>query len=191
MMCIVCGVVTTSIACEIHADYFSDSSTALYLYESWPGMVIRLLNVVLFAEAWRSMRETYRHETSEEVRIFYIVVSASTLLYFLTLPLICILAAAFDPWVRAKYVNRAEVASRFTATVLLSFCLRPTRLDAMVNARLEEGLETVGELRDDIEDMPRSMDEETLGKVPFLNLEAQHPVAGYREASDDVSEPLS
>merc|ERR1712032_1476878 len=128
MICILGGIILTSIACEIHADYFHDWSTALYLYESWPGMVILLLNVVLFAEAWRSMRETYRHETSEEVRIFYVVISASSLLYFLALPVICVLAAAFDPWVRAKYVNRAEVGSRFVTTLLLGFCLRPSRL---------------------------------------------------------------
>merc|ERR1719330_1736215 len=113
MMCIVCGVVITSIACEIHADYFSDSSTALYLYESLPGLVILFLNVVLFAEAWRSMRETYRHESSDEVRVFYVAISLASLFYFLTLPTMSVLAFTFAPWVRAKYIARAEVASRF------------------------------------------------------------------------------
>lgn len=182
MICILGGIILTSIACEIHAQYFHDWSTAIYLYESWPGMVILLLNVVLFAEAWRSMRDTYRHETSEEVRIFYVVISCSSLLYFLALPVICVLAAAFDPWVRAKYVSRAELASRFIATLLLSFCLRPSRLDAMVNARLEEGLETVGELRDDEEEdlNPRGLDtyEKDFG-------------GGYREASEDIPDRLA
>lgn len=183
MICILGGIILTSIACEIHADYFHDWSTALYLYESWPGMVILLLNVVLFAEAWRSMRETYRHETSEEVRIFYVVISCSSLLYFLALPVICVLAAAFDPWVRAKYVNRAEVASRFVTTLLLAFCLRPTRLDAMVNARLEEGLATVGEPRDDID-----MDEDEGGRR--WENDYKDGGAGYREASEDMPERL-
>merc|ERR1719254_255066 len=116
-------------------------------------MIILVLNVLLFAEAWRSMRETYRHETADEVRVFYVVISTACLLYFLTLPAMCILAPSFAPWVRAKYVSRADVTSRFLSTLLLSFCLRPSRLDAMVNARLEEGLETVGELRDDDDDV--------------------------------------
>jgi len=185
MMCILGGIVLTSIACEIHAEYFHDWSTALYLYESWPGMVILVLNVILFAEAWRSMRETYRHETSEEVRIFYVLISAASMLYFLTLPVNCILAAAFDPWVRAKYVSRAEVASRFITTLLLAFCLRPTRLDAMVNARLEEGLETVGELRDDFDGSGSCQDEDD---DPPKAKQGDGPT--YRTASDDASEPL-
>merc|ERR1719282_1540212 len=131
-------IVLISMACEIHAEYSHDWSTTIYLYESYPGLAILLLNVVLFTEAWRSMRETYRHETSEEVRVFYVIISAASLLYFLTLPVMCMLAAALKPWARAKYVDRAEVLSRFAATALLSFCLRPSRLDAMVNARLEE-----------------------------------------------------
>lgn len=141
--------VVLSIACEIHVDYFRDWSTTLYLYETWPGLVILLLNVLFFCEAWRSMRNTYCHETSEEVRIFYVMIALASVFYFLTLPLVGILAVTLEPWVRAKYVARAEVMARFSTTLILSICLRPTRLDAMVNARLEEGLATVGEPRDD------------------------------------------
>jgi len=152
MICLLGGIVLISMACEIHAEFAHDWSTTIYLYESYPGLVILFLNVVLFTEAWRSMRETYRHESSEEVRVFYVIISAASLLYFLTLPVMCMLAAAFNPWVRAKYVDRAEVASRFVSTALLAFCLRPSRLDAMVNARLEDGLETIGELREDLDE---------------------------------------
>jgi len=192
MICILGGIILTSVACEIHADYFHDWSTALYLYESWPGMVILLLNMVLFAEAWRSMRETYRHETSDEVRIFYVVISSASFLYFLTLPVMCILAAAFDPWVRSKYVARAEVASRFIATLMLVFCLRPSRLDAMVNARLEEGLETVGEMREDIEDVDMRRDGDDAEERDMGGCHRMDDMgAGYREASDDVPERLA
>merc|ERR1712151_1416917 len=87
-----------------------------------------------------------------EVRVFYAMISAASLVYFTSLPLLCLLSAAFQPWVRLKYVNRTEVASRFVATLLLALCLRPSRLDSMVDARLDEGLDPVGELRDDVED---------------------------------------
>merc|ERR1712187_466474 len=72
--------------------------------------------------------------------------------FFLTLPLMTILALTLDPWVRAKYVARAEVASRLAATLILCYCLRPSNLEGMVNARVEQGLDTIGELRDDIDD---------------------------------------
>lgn len=145
-------IVFASIGCEIHAEYFSSSSTDLYLYESWPGYTILFLNVMLFAEAWRSMRETYRHETSDEVRAFYVVISIASLIYFLTVPAMCMIAPSYAPWARAQFITRGEVLSRLIASLLLAFCLRPSRLDAMVNARLEDGLKTVGEEREDSDD---------------------------------------
>jgi len=187
MIAILAGIVFTSVACEVHAQYFHDWSTAVYLYESWPGMIILLLNLILFAEAWRSMRETYQHETSEEVRVFYIMISSASFLYFLTLPLMCILAAFVRPWVRAKYVSRTEVASRFIATVILSLCLKPSRLDAMVNARLEDGLETVGEPQDDspAEDDDYNYDDEEELRKPVLKCQLeedrQEREAGFRQ----------
>lgn len=168
-ICALAGIICTSAACEIHADYLHTSSTTLCIYESWPGFAVLSLNVLLFLEAWRSMRETYRLETSDKVRVFRVVMSAASLAYFLALPLACILAVAFAPWVRAKYISRAEVASRLLASLLLAFCLRPSRLDAMVNARLEEGLRTVGEMRDDFEENSTS----------------------FRGAADDASEDLA
>lgn len=178
MLCIIGWIVFTSMACEIHAEFYRDWSTEIYLYESWPGLVILFLNVVLFTEAWRSMRETYRHETSQEVRVFYVVISSASLLYFLTLPVMCILAASFNPWSRAKWVARVEVFSRLVATLLLCFCLRPSRLDAMVHARLEDGLETVGELRDDI-------DEEDPDDNPGYRKASDDEVGGYRESQSE------
>ncbi|CAE8610916.1 unnamed protein product [Polarella glacialis] len=185
MVVTVSGIIIISIACEIHAAYSRDWSTAIYLYESWPGTIILLLNVVLFMEAWRSMRETYRLETSYEVRIFYVSISAASLLYFLTLPITCALASKFNPWVREKYVDRTEVISRFVATAVLGLLLRPSRLDAMVNARMEEGLECLGEPAEDVEE----------DAAPRRNLHlrkmSEDADACYREASDDVSEHLA
>lgn len=158
MICVLGGIVLITLVCEVHADYFHDMSTTLYLYESTPGYVILGLSMVLFLEAWRSMRETYHHETSEEVRVFYLLVSLASSMYFLTLPIMCFLAAVFDPWVRAYCVSVAEVCSRFLATVVMAICLRPSRLDAMVNARLEDGPETIGEMRDDISEEGSSDD---------------------------------
>jgi len=129
-----------SASCEIHADYALDWNPSIYLYESWSGMTILLLNLFLFAEAARSMVDTYRQESSDEVRSFYATVSGASLVYFLTLPTLCVLSALFHPWVRLKYVNQAEVWSRLLTSVVLAICLRPSRLDTMINARLEEGM---------------------------------------------------
>eukprot|EP00927_Polykrikos_kofoidii_P040492 TRINITY_DN34603_c0_g1_i1.p1 TRINITY_DN34603_c0_g1~~TRINITY_DN34603_c0_g1_i1.p1 ORF type:complete len:499 (-),score=69.61 TRINITY_DN34603_c0_g1_i1:23-1519(-) len=153
------GVLVISIGCEIHAYVFSDRSTALSVYETWPGFVLLVLNVFLFLGAWCAMRDTYRHETSEEVRIFYLMVAFASVFYFLTLPFVSILAGVSEPWVRAIYVERVELLTRFCTTLIMSICLRPTRLDAMVNARLEVGLGTVGEPRDSEDDEDEGYDD--------------------------------
>lgn len=149
MTCALGSIISISAWCEIHGEFFHDWSATLYLYESGPGIAILALNAVLFLEAWRSMHETYRHETSQEVRVFYFLVTSACCLYFLALPLICILASALSPWVRDYYVTRVEITARFLATVILAICLRPSRLDAMISARLEDGLEPIGEMRED------------------------------------------
>eukprot|EP00811_Abedinium_folium_P012203 NODE_21310_length_760_cov_1.815166.p1 GENE.NODE_21310_length_760_cov_1.815166~~NODE_21310_length_760_cov_1.815166.p1 ORF type:complete len:210 (-),score=63.20 NODE_21310_length_760_cov_1.815166:129-758(-) len=132
-------VLVTAAAAEIHGQFFRDFSTTLYLYESWSGSLILFLNVSIFGEALRSMAKSFSGETQLEARAFYRNMACVVCLYFVTLPLTCFLAALFSPWVRSKYVARVEVASRLLTTVLLTYFLTPTRLDVMINARVEMG----------------------------------------------------
>jgi len=136
-------IILMSAWCEIRAQYFHDWRTTLYLYESEPGEIVLLLNTVLFIEAGRSMYYTYRQEAAAEVREFYRMVFGALFLYFLALPVTFILAELFSPWVRAKYIARVEALSRFGTMLILACCLRPSRLDLMINARLEEGLDSI------------------------------------------------
>jgi len=154
VICLLGWIIFMSLACEVHSEFFHDWSADIYMYESWTGTTILVFNLFLFLETWRSMRITYRHETSEEVRVFYVAIAASALIYFLSLPILCIVASKISPWARAKWVARGEFIARLLATLLLCFALKPSRLDAMVNSRLENS-QTV--LSEDGED---SVDEE-------------------------------
>eukprot|EP00435_Cladocopium_sp_Y103_P009180 s1849_g2.t1 len=78
--------------------------------------------------------------------VIQVWVMGVSILYFLSLPLVCILASMLSPWVRAKYVDRTEVLCRFTATLLLGYLLRPSRMDAMLSARMQAPMGTLGEL---------------------------------------------
>jgi hypothetical protein len=134
------AVIVVSVACEIHADYTRDWTPTLYLYEKWSGTVLLMVHVVLCYEACRSLWMTWSKEESSELRNFYQMVLAASVVYFMTVPALCLLSPAFDPWVRDKYVVRIEVFSRLIGTLLLAFCLRPSRLDALVTGRLKVGL---------------------------------------------------
>jgi len=131
------GIVGLSVGCEIWEQYFHDQSTTFYLYESWPGRAILALNMCLLGAALFFMWQTYRVEPQTEVRAFYRLISAAYSMYFVFLPVICLLTELFSPWVRRKYVERAEIGMRFTVTLLLFICLRPSHMDKLIAARLK------------------------------------------------------
>merc|ERR1712029_1302361 len=57
-------------------------------------------------------------------------------LYFLALPVLVVVACNFAPWVRRKFVECIEIFSRFLVCGLLAYCLWPSRLDHIIDARL-------------------------------------------------------
>merc|ERR1719336_3664957 len=95
------------------------------------------MNLCLFVVAATFMWNTYRQEKCEVVRSFYHVVSAAYAIYVVSLPVICLLAELFAPWVRRKYVERTELSTRFAATALLLLCLRPAQVDKLIAERLK------------------------------------------------------
>merc|ERR1712032_89103 len=131
------ALMTLSVGCEIHAHYFHDMGTNFYLYESWPGLLILGLNLSLLSASALMTWDTYLHETSPLVRSFYRLTSFAGGIYFASLPAMCLLAGILSPWVVRKYVERAEMGSRFAATTLLLLGLWPSRVDALVSARLK------------------------------------------------------
>jgi len=132
-------IVILAIGCEIHNEYFVDQSTRFYLYQSWPGLLILTLNIFLLVLAWSSLWEAHSREPSEEVRSFYRGIGGACGIYFATLPLVCLLAERLHPWWRWKVVEGVEMGTRCAATALLLLCLRPSRLDIIVAARLDGG----------------------------------------------------
>lgn len=115
-----------------------DWSTTLYFYASWPGLLILTFNSLLFAEVLRATHLLYKQPNiSRAVQRFYIFTFAAAVLYFTALPVTCALAHVLHPWDRKKVVDRVELTVRFLASAILVFCLRPTRLDTMINARME------------------------------------------------------
>jgi len=137
---LVAGIVVVSMGCEVYVRYFGDLdwSTTLYFYASWPGFLILTLNTCLFAEVCLATWRLYKQpETSVAIKRFYVATFVAAVLYFTALPATCILAHMLYPWQRKKLVMRTEVATRLLTTIILCFCLRPSKLDRMINARLE------------------------------------------------------
>lgn len=133
-------IAVLTVGCEIHGEYFRDQSTSLHLYQTWSGLLILGLNLCLLAAAWFLIWGAYQKERSEAVRSFYRSVFLASGVYFASLPAICLLAAQEDPWKRRKVIEGVELAARCSATALLFFCLRPSRIDLLIDLRLGDGL---------------------------------------------------
>lgn len=136
IVAVLIGIIAMTVGCEIHTVYFHDQSTNFFIYESWPGIFIMVLNLSLFLVSWFMMWDTYHKESAEEVRAFYRLIFSACGIFFVSLPVMCLLAQMLDPWVRRKYIERIEIGSRFIATLLLLVCLRPSQLDSMIVARM-------------------------------------------------------
>lgn len=148
LLCALVMIVVVTVAAELYGEFVHDASTTLYLYEGPPGKLIVVLNALLGLEAFRSLAMTYESERSSEMQAFYMSVALASFLHFLKLPVCCILSTLFAPWVRAKYVARIEVATRFMSAALLTYCLWPSHLDIMIRSRLEEARNEEEELEE-------------------------------------------
>merc|ERR1712217_670219 len=131
------GVISISVGCEIWEQYFHDQSTSFYLHESWPGYIILTLNIFLLVVAWYFLSRNYKREAESEVRSFYAFISVACSIYLASLPVICLLAELLQPWSRRKIVERVELSTRFVVTIMFAFCLRPSKVSSLVNARLK------------------------------------------------------
>lgn len=132
--------VAIALGSEVYEQYFGhlDWSVTVYFYSSRPGMVLVTLNVALFVDVMRSTVQLFRRgDLSPELRGFYMRAAGVAALYFLALPLVVLVATVIEPWARTKVVERVEVLSRFLVSCALVYCLWPSRLDHLVNARLD------------------------------------------------------
>lgn len=132
-----------SIGAEVYSRYFQHSSRSntLYLYASWPGFIVATLNCLLLADILRSSWDLFKRpdiQNSPVVKAFFTRTTIAAVLYFMTLPLMIIMANAMEPWNRRKYVDRAEVISRFVICAILAFVLWPSTVDDVMEQKLRK-----------------------------------------------------
>jgi len=82
-----------------------DPASTVYVYQSIPGiifLVVRFLTLLYFIF---SIYMTLRGENDASKRQFYLIFGVGYTLWFLSLPLIVLIALRLDPWVRMKVVT--------------------------------------------------------------------------------------
>jgi len=108
-------------------EFATDPASTLYIYQSIPGIifiVVRFLVTVYFVFC---LVKTVRDDTDSSKRIFYTIFGTGYLLWFLSLPIIVMIASALAPWVRQKIVMGIYLLCTTLGFAIISFLLWPSR----------------------------------------------------------------
>ncbi|KAN0029398.1 hypothetical protein ACTA71_007525 [Dictyostelium dimigraforme] len=98
-----------------------------YMYDTVPGIILLVARSLAMLWFMWCGYNTYLEETHPAKRNFYTVFGVAFVAWFLILPIICIIAAAVDPWVREKTVLAFYVTTNAFALFGVSFLLSPSR----------------------------------------------------------------
>mmetsp|Transcript_34577 Transcript_34577/g.86880 ORF Transcript_34577/g.86880 Transcript_34577/m.86880 type:complete len:446 (-) Transcript_34577:864-2201(-) len=99
------------VALYFWAIFGSDPADTLYVYETAPGIVLLVVRVLVGCVYGAFLFFTLRAEDTQVKRLFYIVMGVVFGLWFITLPVWTIIAAAVDEWVRFKVVLGLSLTS--------------------------------------------------------------------------------
>ena len=104
-----------------------DPASNLYIYESLPGLIIVLARLACLAAFLAFTFLTFRDEYDVIKRDFYLRLGAAGTVWFLYLPIIVLIAALLDPWVRFKTISALYKLMNFSLLALLAHLLAPWR----------------------------------------------------------------
>jgi hypothetical protein len=82
-----------------------DPASTVYVYQSIPGIIFLVVRFVTLLYFLFCIFRTLREENDESKRKFYVIFGAGYTFWFLSLPLLVLLALRLDIWVRMKVVT--------------------------------------------------------------------------------------
>eukprot|EP01111_Echinosteliopsis_oligospora_P001080 TRINITY_DN1142_c0_g1_i1.p1 TRINITY_DN1142_c0_g1~~TRINITY_DN1142_c0_g1_i1.p1 ORF type:complete len:416 (+),score=64.31 TRINITY_DN1142_c0_g1_i1:65-1312(+) len=116
-----------------------DPANDLFEYETVPGIITVILRALVTGWFVWELRNTYLEENHAGKREFYLAFGIVYSIWLLMLPLITIIAAALDPWVRMKVVIGMYVTMNAIGLGIFAFVFWPSRISNyfQVNSRLD------------------------------------------------------
>eukprot|EP01006_Ploeotia_vitrea_P037471 TRINITY_DN66132_c2_g1_i1.p2 TRINITY_DN66132_c2_g1~~TRINITY_DN66132_c2_g1_i1.p2 ORF type:complete len:375 (+),score=170.14 TRINITY_DN66132_c2_g1_i1:412-1536(+) len=104
-----------------------DPASTLYVYESWPGVLLIALDIVMGLWFVKAIVSSHNDEDDESKRYFYRLIGFCYVLFFFTLPAVVLAAHNLQPWVREKTVTTISLLVVTLDYVLMAVLLWPTR----------------------------------------------------------------
>nr|CAG4645439.1 EOG090X03T7 [Lynceus sp. MCZ IZ 141354] len=96
-------------------------------YQTWPGWLILVLRTAIMAWFLHSLRTTMAYEHQKEKLDFFLHFGAASLVWFIYLPIVALIALQVSALWRAKLLLGITCSANFFAYAVMSHLLWPTR----------------------------------------------------------------
>lgn len=97
------------------------------MYDSPPGYVIIALRLCVFLWACRELYNTFHYENEAPKKAFYIMLAWYIALFFLSMPVVVLIAHFLNSWERKKIVVGLVMGIATLTYLLLLWIFRPTK----------------------------------------------------------------
>jgi hypothetical protein len=104
-----------------------DPASTLYIYDSWPGVGICALQLVVLAWFSTTILDTRAFEEAASKRRFFLHIGALFAAYIIALPVIVLIASVLSPWVHEKVVATLTSVVDIGVYSALIYLLWPSR----------------------------------------------------------------
>ncbi|GAM19613.1 hypothetical protein SAMD00019534_027880 [Acytostelium subglobosum LB1] len=102
-----------------------DAASTVYMYDTVPGIILLVCRSLAMLWFMWCGYNTYMEENNPAKRQFYMFFGIAFVIWFISLPFICIVASAVDPWIRQRTVLAFYVTFNFIAMTGMSILLSP------------------------------------------------------------------
>ncbi|KAG7401594.1 hypothetical protein PHYBOEH_000126 [Phytophthora boehmeriae] len=127
LSCIVLVILALYLSMAMSYLVWLDPASTLYIYDSWPGLGICVLQLCVLGWFVNTILETRSLEKASVKRHFFLRICGLFSVFFVAMPIIVLIASFLSPWVREKTVDAMTASVDCTVYLTLIYMLWPSR----------------------------------------------------------------
>ncbi|KAG2763285.1 hypothetical protein JG687_00000076 [Phytophthora cactorum] len=127
LSCVILAILVLYLSMAMWYLVWLDPASTLYIYDSWPGLGICVLQMCVLGWFINTILETRSYEQASTKRHFFLRMCCLFSVYFVALPIIVLVASFLSPWVREKTVAAMTTSVHCFIYLSLIYTLWPTR----------------------------------------------------------------
>ncbi|KAL4096051.1 hypothetical protein PRIC1_009416 [Phytophthora ramorum] len=127
LSCVMLAILALYLSMAMWYLIWLDPASTLYIYDSWPGLGICVLQMCVLGWFIKTILETRSYEKASTKRRFFLRMCCLFSVFFVALPIIVLIASFLSPWVREKTVAIMTTSVHCFIYLALIYTLWPTR----------------------------------------------------------------